>query len=84
MKGIGVMIRQMAMGNCITQMETFMRGIGKMTRLMAKGPIFMPMELGIRENGRMTSSTGMELKFGLIMLSTKGNISRARRMERED
>jgi hypothetical protein len=81
MKETGQTIKLMDSENCSMLMEIFMKETGEMIKLTAEGPILMQTEQSIQENGRTISSTELELKHGLTMLSMKGSIMKVRKME---
>ena len=74
MKANGLMTWQTVRDSSGFQMETHMREIGRMTRQMGLGLTLTPMERGDMWGiGRMMSMRGMELRCGLMALSTRAS-----------
>lgn len=83
MKGIGEMIKLMAKGPCIMQMEMFTKGNGKMTRLTDGASTRMIMVRLMKEIGKKINKMDEVLKPGQTVLSMLASIEMGRNMERE-
>ena len=81
-RATGVKTKPTVGGNLPTLTEISMREIGIMIKLMAKEHLHITMEQNIKGSGKMTSKMGLELKFGLMALSTLEIIMREKRREK--
>lgn len=81
MRVTGLTTKQMEKGSSITRTAMYTRVIGKTTRLMERESTLMPTARSIMVIGSTINNTGRVLSPGQMVLSTKANMSMARKKE---
>lgn len=81
-KATGAETKPMVGENLSILTEMFMKEIGIIIKQMVKGHLLIRMEQNIKASGKMTSKMGLELKLGLMVLSTLEIIKREKRKEK--